>query len=141
MGLPYGCNHQNCGKRYATVHSLDYHLRTHSGFKPFVCGCGKKFSKKQTLDYHLYRAKKPCSNANTAVAGGNGGDTSPSGVAVFPCSHVSCPAVFSTQLEYRRHFSSHVDQWMAEQLSEPASTADAEQDAALPQPTKKRKRS
>lgn len=133
VGLPFGCNITGCKKRYSTVYALEYHLRTHAGVKPFICGCGKGFTKKQTLEYHQNEAKKPCTKKAAPIEPTEG---------PFACSHVGCDARFATQREYQQHFSAHVDEWMKLQDAAENATqllAEEEIDASATPEPKRRK--
>lgn len=49
---PFVCPH-NCGKSYSQKSSLNAHVRTHTGDKPFECpDCGKTFSRKPSMKRH-----------------------------------------------------------------------------------------
>lgn len=52
----YGCPFENCGKQYRNRTSFRYHLRTHTGDKPYQCshpGCGKRFHRRDILTAHV----------------------------------------------------------------------------------------
>lgn len=53
---PYACNHEDCGKRFATLATLKNHVRVHSDRLGFVCdACPKSFAKKKELEEHMAR--------------------------------------------------------------------------------------
>jgi uncharacterized C2H2 Zn-finger protein len=59
---PFICPFTNCGKKYSQKSSLNAHIRSHTGDKPFVCpDCGKSFSRKPSMKRHrlAHSGEKP----------------------------------------------------------------------------------
>jgi uncharacterized C2H2 Zn-finger protein len=59
---PFVCPFTNCGKKYSQKSSLNAHIRSHTGDKPFICpDCGKSFSRKPSMKRHrlAHSGEKP----------------------------------------------------------------------------------
>lgn len=60
--LIFKCNEPECNREYHQKSKLIAHLRTHIGFKPFICEvCGKAFNYRWNLKSHswIHNLKKP----------------------------------------------------------------------------------
>ncbi|XP_054590347.2 zinc finger protein 260-like [Nothobranchius furzeri] len=59
---PKSIRYEDCGKRFSLKSKLTYHMKGHTGDKPFACKlCGKKFSRKHSLKTHMrvHTGEKP----------------------------------------------------------------------------------
>jgi hypothetical protein len=79
----------DCGKKVASRHSFQRHLKLHAGLRPYVCdfpNCRKKFPEKSTLERHIriHTGERP-----------------------FQCEHEGCTKSFSDASNLRRHRSIH----------------------------------
>ena len=54
--LPFECPYPLCKKRYPNKSRYNVHLRTHLGYKPFICDiCSRSFNESGNLKAHLLK--------------------------------------------------------------------------------------
>lgn len=85
------CAYDECSATFSTGTRLEWHMRTHSGERPFECSfpnCGKKYTRR----FHLTRHVRTSHTARTAPA-----------EKTFTCQHDECDKVFSSQHSLYKH--------------------------------------
>jgi uncharacterized Zn-finger protein len=87
--LGYPCLHESCNKRFSLKKSMQTHMKTHSGERPFICdfpNCGKSFAMAGVLrvHYRIHTGERP-----------------------FKCTFKNCDKTFKDSGSRTKHMRTH----------------------------------